>query len=160
MPTSKYAKTSIPEASVLYDKAGIPKPPETYGIKSEETTRLMAIAVSGIMYDEVKPSAIITHDNNDYFVQKGDKLDDYKIVEIAKNYVLIALGNNIYKANIGEEFKISSKFYGSAQYIPEKQGGGRQYYSISDNPEQQKNDPYDANKPRYVSEDDITINAR
>jgi len=160
MPISKYATTSIPETSIAYDNSGIPKPPEAYGEKEEETLQLMSIIVSGIMYDEVKPSAIITYDNNDYFVQKGDKLDNYKIVDITKNCVMIALGNNVYRANIGEEFKVSSKFDGSAQYIPQGQGGGRQYYSVSDQKSQPRNKQVDRNKPRYVSEDEITINAR
>ena len=155
MPISKYATTSIPETAIQYDKSGIPKPPEAYGIK-EETEQLMSIAVSGIMYDKNKPSAIVTYDNNDYFVQKGDKLDNYKIVDISKTYVMIALGNNVYKANIGEEFKVSSKFDGSAQYIPQTQGGGKQYYSISDRNSRER----DQHGPRYVSEDDIKINAR
>ena len=160
MPTSKYATTSIPETSIAYDNSGIPKPPEAYGEKEEETLQLMSIIVSGIMYDDVKPSAIITYDNNDYFVQKGDKLDNYKIVDITKTCVMIALGNNVYRANIGEEFKVSSKFDGRAQYIPQGQGGGRQYYSISEEKQTTKNRRVDLNKPRYVSEDDITINAR
>jgi len=158
MPISKYATTTIPEATIDYDDSGIPKPPESYGEKTDETIQLMSIAVSGIMYDEVKPSAIITHDNNDYFVQKGDRLDNYKIIDISKNYVKIALGNNIYKANIGEEFKINSNFDGNAQFIPEKQGGGRQYYSVGDQNRQQTSGRQQG--LRYVSEDDIKINTR
>ena len=156
MPIAKYATTEIPDAQILYDKSGIPKPPEEYGIKEKETVQLMTIAVSGIMYDDIKPSAIITYDNNDYFVQKGDKLDNYKIIEIAKNYVTIALGNNTYRANIGEEFKISSNFEGSARFMSQNEGGGRQYYSI------QKEDKDSAKEKdlRYVSEDDIKIKAK
>lgn len=156
MPISKYARTSIPDANLLYDKSGIPKPPEAYGIKEEETVQLMTIGVSGIMYDETKPSAIITYNDNDYFVQKGDKLDNYRIVDITRNCVMIALGKNVYRANIGEEFQISSRFDGSAQYLPQKQGGGRQYYSVSD----QSKRVDESQKLRYVSEDDITINAK
>ena len=118
---------------------------------------MMTIAVSGIMYDEVKPSAIITYNDNDYFVQRGDKLDNYRIIDIARNHVTIALGNNTYKANVGEEFKISSKFDGSAQFIPSQQGGGKQYYSIST---KEKQTSTKSDGSRYVSEDDITINAK
>lgn len=157
MPIAKYAKTDIPDAQILYDKSGIPKPPEEYGIQEQETVQLMTIAVSGIMYDSVKPSAIITYDNNDYFVQKGDRLDNYRIVEIAKNYVTIAYGNNTYRANIGEEFKISSRFEGSAQFMSKNQGGGRQYYSIHTDEKAQSSDE---KKLRYVSEDEITIKAK
>lgn len=156
LPISKYMTTSIPDTNVDFDRAGIPKPPETYGIKENETSKLMSIAVSGIMYDDTKPSAIITLDNNDYFVQKGDKLDDYKILEIARTYVTLAYNNNVYKANIGEEFKVNNNFYGSAQFMSQKQGGGRQYYSI----EKQNSEVGAKQSLRYVSEDDITINAK
>ena len=157
LPISKYAKTTIPDTSILYDKVGIPKPPKEYGVQEEETVQMMTIAVSGIMYDEVKPSAIITYNDNDYFVQRGDKLDNYRIIDIARNHVTIALGNNTYKANVGEEFKISSKFDGSAQFIPSQQGGGKQYYSIST---KEKQTSTKSDGSRYVSEDDITINAK
>ena len=156
LPSSKYMTTSIPDTNVDFDRAGISNPPETYGAKETEASKLMSIAVSGIMYDESKPSAIITLDNNDYFVQKGDKLDDYKILEIAKTYVTLAHNNNVYKANIGEEFKVSNNFYGSAQFLPQTQGGGRQYYSI----ERQNRSVGVKQSLRYVSEDDITINAK
>lgn len=156
MPIAKYAKTTIPDTSVLYDKVGVPKPPETYGIQQEETMQMMTIAVSGIMYDEVKPSAIITYNDNDYFVQKGDRLDNYKIIDIARNHVTIALGSNTYRANVGEEFKITSKFNGSAQFIPSQQGGGKQYYSVIKEESQSKK----SSDTRYVSEEDITINTK
>lgn len=159
MPLQKYMAVEIPETVVDYDKAGIPRPPETYGIQDEKTTKMLTIAVSGVMYDDVKPSAIITFDNNDYFVQKGDRLDDYRVVDIAKNSVTIALGKNLYRANVGEEFKITSNFYGSAQFIPSKQGGGRQYYSVSDQKEE-SNQRGRVPESRYVSEDDVIINAR
>ena len=131
LPIQKYTNADVNETVVRYDKVGIPAPPTKMGVKNPETVKMLTIAVSGIMYDSVKPSAIITLDGNDYFVQKGDKLDDYKVIDIGRNFVTIAHGTNLYKANIGEEFKISSKFYGSAQYIPQQYGGGRQYYSVS-----------------------------
>jgi hypothetical protein len=156
LPISKYMTTSIPDTNVDYDRAGIPKPPESYGEKDIETTRLMSIAVSGIMYDETKPSAIFTYDNNDYFVQKGDRLDEYRILDITKTYVTLAYKKNVYKANIGEEFKVSTQFYGSADFIPSNQGGGRQYYSIGEQAKQIGVQP----TLRYVSESDITINTK
>ena len=159
MPIDKYIKTEVPEASIMFDESGIPTPPDTYGEKSEEITKLMSIAVSGIMYDNIKPSAIITYDGNDYFVQKGDKLDDYRVIEIGKTYVTISLGNNVYRANIGEEFKINTKMYGIADYIPQKQGGGKHYYTVS-NEEVYSSSRGNNNDLRYTSEEDITINAR
>ncbi len=158
MPIAKYVKVSIPQTSIDYDHSGVPKPPEAYGTKDEVATKLMTIAVSGIMYDDAKPSAIITYDDNDYFVQEGDKLDEYKVLDIARNYVTIALGKNVYKANIGEEFKISSKFYGSAQYLSPKQGGGRQYYSVKENADSEAS--FRTDGLRYVSEDEVEVRAK
>lgn len=156
VPISKYLTTDIPDTNVDFDRAGIPKPPESYSEKDLGTSKLMSIAVSGIMYDETKPSAIITYDNNDYFVQKGDRLDDYRVLDITKTYVTLAYNKNVYKANIGEEFKVSSQFYGSADFLPSNQGGGRQYHSIG----VQQREMGAQQTLRYVSESDITINAR
>lgn len=155
MPISKYVSVNIPQTNLDYDHSGIPKPPEGYGEQKEPITKLMSITVSGIMYDEIKPSAIITFDDNDYFVQKGDKLDDYRIVDIARNYVTVGLGKNIYRANIGEEFKISTKYDGSAKQIPQTQGGGRQYYSMG-----KREQGAEQSNLRYVSEEEVIINAR
>ena len=133
-----------------YDSITIPKPPKAYGEISEMTTKLMSIAVSGIMYDTQKPSAIINYDNDDYFVQIGDKLNNFRVVDIGPNYVKIAFGKNIYKANVGEEFKIN-EFYGNVPY----QGGGRQYYSSEDEFTNRKE-----NAKKYTSENDVQIYAR
>lgn len=165
LPLQKYVKADIPETFVQYDKVGIPTPPKQIAVQDEETTKMLSIAVSGIMYDEQKPSAIISLENNDYFVQKGDKLDDYNVVDIGKNYVTISHGKNYYKANVGEEFKITSNFYGSAQYIPQKQGGGRHYYTVSEQRASEMNNARgkrlnDMNGRRYVSEDEVLIKSR
>ncbi len=165
VPIQKYVKVAAPTTRYNYDAAGIPKPPLEYGEKDVTTTKLMTISVSGIMYDEIKPSAIITLDNNDYFVQKGDKLDDYKVVDITRSDVKIALGKNIYKANLGEEFKINS-FYGNAEYISEKLGGGRQYHAVTESKGESSSSSRSSRRvktrnqvkpPKYTSEQDVRI---
>ena len=157
MPLQKYVSMEIDETVLDFDKVGIPKPPEKYGKQPEQVVKLMTIAVSGIMYDEQKPSAIVTLDNNDYFVQEGDKLDEYKILDIERNHVIISFGKNTYKANIGEEFKVSS-VTGSAKYMTQAEGGGRQYYSVKD--EKDSEGGGSSKERRYVSENDVIINAR
>ena len=157
MPIQKYIAVDVPDTIIDYDKAGIPKPPEEYGTIDEPLQGLMNISVSGIMYDPQKPSAIINLDNNDYFVQVGDRLDDYKILSISRNSVLISLNKNTYRANIGEQFKISTEFQGSAKYLTGENQGARQYYTISD-------DKSSSNKTkeqlRYTSESDVIIKTR
>ncbi len=91
--------------------------------------KLMSIGVSGIMYDENAPSAILKFDNNDYFVQKGDRIDTYIVSRITKDYVQITNGANTYKAYVGEAFNIGE--------IPQSRqmkytGGTRQYVSADD----------------------------
>lgn len=113
--------------NIDYDSISIPKPPKHYGENSEITSKLMSIVVSGIMYEDQKPSAIITYQGNDYFVQKGDQLDKFRVVDIGKTFVKIQLGKNIYKASIGEEFKVT-EIYGSSVDMSGK-NGRRQYFS-------------------------------
>ena len=110
--------------NIDYDSFSIPKPPKKYGELNEQTKKLMSVGVSGIMYDKVKPSAIIKFQDNDYFVQIGDKLDKFRVVGITPTQVNIALGKNIYSAKVGEEIKVDL-FYGNVMY----KDGGKQYYS-------------------------------
>lgn len=126
LPSSKYLSVEVPETYIDFENPSIPKPPETFGSENSPAVKMLSISVSGIMYDNVKPSAIITYEGNDYFVQRGDKLNEYRVIDIGKNYVLISLGRNTYKANVGEEFKITDNFYGSAKYLPT----GRQYQIV------------------------------
>lgn len=146
LPVQKYIQVDIPTAELDFDGLGIPKPPKEYATENILAQKMMTIAVSGIMYDENKPSAIITYDDNDYFVQRGDRLDEYHVVEIGRNYVAIASGKNVYRANVGEEFKITSDIGGSAKYI--NSNGGRQYYSVN------------YQKAGYVSENDVEIKVK
>ena len=134
-----------------YGSAKVPKPPKYYGELNEVTTKLMSIIVSGIMYDETKPSAIINLDSNDYFVQKGDRLDNFKVVDIGRDYVKIALGKNVYKAKIGEEFKIN-EFYGNSPYYTDRASKGRQYWSSEDEFKERF-----TNQAKYMSDSDVPI---
>lgn len=126
-PIGKYLTITVPKTTLNYDGSGVPKPPEEYGIENENTRKMVTITVSGVMYDSKEPSAIITYDKDDYFVQKGDKLDEFDILDIGKGFVIIGLGKNTYKANIGENFQVDIDIDGSAKFLPE--GQGRQYYS-------------------------------
>ena len=110
--------------------------------------------VSGIMYDNQKPSAIITLDGSDYFVQIGDKLDNYRVIDIGRSYVKIAYGKNIYKANVGEEFKIGSEFYGNAQI---QRTGAKQYHTVTNGEEEKAPS---VSTQRYTSESDVTVRRR
>ena len=130
------------------DSVQIPKIPKAYGELNQIAEKLMTISVTGIMYDKLKPSAIINYENNDYFVQIGDKLDSFKVIDIGPNNVKIALGKNVYKAEVGERFKIQSEFFGNNPYLE----GARQYYSSED-----EFDKRAENAKKYTSNDDVKI---
>ena len=112
--------------------AGIPPhsllPPDKYG-NEPDAQDLLRIAVSGILFDNVKPSAIITINGIDYFVQKGDMVGDYIVLDINRQFVVVKKGTNIYKAGVGERFAQNPQISGAAVY---GSGGARQYKSNSD----------------------------
>jgi len=97
---------------------------------AEDANRLMNITVSGILFDNVKPSAIINVNGSEYFVQIGDKVDNCQVVAINSQYVAIRDGSNIYKAQVGEAFtNNASKVSGMAK---RQASGHREYTSSSD----------------------------
>ena len=76
-------------------------PPETIEAGSD-AARVMDTIVSGILFDKFSPSAILNIEGNDYLVKKGDVVNNYKVLDIAKESVTVKLGQNTYKAGIGE----------------------------------------------------------
>ena len=109
--------------------AGLPAqvlmPPDKYG-NDQDAQDLLEVAVSGILFDSVKPSAIVTINSMDYFVQKGDTVDDYLIVDINRQFVVIKKGTNIYRAGVGERFSQNTQISGAATY---NKNGTRHYVS-------------------------------
>lgn len=100
---------------------------------ADEAKQLMNITVSGILFDNVKPSAIINVNGSEYFVQIGDKVDDFQVVAINSQYVAIKNGTNTYKAQVGETFTNLSNVTGMAKrQASGKFAGSRQYTSTSD----------------------------
>lgn len=112
--------------------SGIPAqvllPPDSYG-EEPDAQELMRVSVSGILFDNVKPSAIVTINDLDYFVQKGDLVDDYVVLDINRQAVVIKKGTNVYKAGVGERFNQSVQIDGRAVY---RSNGARQYISATD----------------------------
>lgn len=99
-------------------------PPE--GIKEHsDAARVMETVVSGILYDKYSPSAILSIDGNDYLVKKGDTVNRYKVLAIAKDSVTVKLGNNTYTAGIGELLTDGSVNYNDVSNLSKKFGGER-----------------------------------
>lgn len=78
-----------------------PAPP-TQIIQNDSAIKLMETTISGIMYDALSPSAIISVEGQDHVVRKGDRINGYRIVNITKDRVIVQNGTNVYRATVGE----------------------------------------------------------
>ncbi len=94
--------------------------------------KIVDIVVSGILYDQYKPSAIITIGGIDHFVQRGDSIDDYVVSYIGPTSVTIRTGKNTYTASIGQQFNVNSRIGGETTYVRGKNGTTRQYFTPSE----------------------------
>lgn len=78
--------------------------PPVASVPDENLTRLLQTQVSGILYDEESPSAIVNLNGIDTFVKIGDTMSGYKIQMITKDKVQINYKNNSYVASVGALF--------------------------------------------------------
>lgn len=78
--------------------------PPTTSVHDENLTRLLQTQISGILYDDESPSAIVNLNGVDQFVKIGDTVAGYKIESITKDKVQITYKNNTYVAAVGELF--------------------------------------------------------
>ena len=97
-------------------------PPEVASSDSD-AAKVMDTVVSGILYDKFSPSAILNIDGNDYLVKKGDTVNHYKVLSIDRYSVTVKLGNNTYKAGIGELISEGGVNYNEVSNLNRKFGG-------------------------------------
>ncbi len=111
-------------ANVVKDvpKYDLVEPPEIIS-EGSEAARVMDTVVSGILYDKYSPSAILNIEGNDYLVKKGDVINNYKILNIMQDSVTVMLGQNTYKAGIGEILTEGSINYNDVSNLNKKFGG-------------------------------------
>ena len=100
------------------------EPPEFVN-ENSDAAKVMDTVVSGILYDKYSPSAILNIEGNDYLVKKGDVVNNYKVLNIAQDSVTVKLGNNTYKAGIGQILTEGSVNYNNVSNLSKKFGGER-----------------------------------
>ncbi len=100
------------------------EPPEAVN-ENSDAARVMDTIVSGILYDKYSPSAILNIEGNDYLVKKGDVVNNYKVMNIAQDSVTVKLGNNVYKAGIGEILTEGEVTHNDVSNLSKKFGGER-----------------------------------
>lgn len=84
---------------------------------------LLKTSVSGIMYDNYSPSAIIKINDTDYFVKSGDVVQGFSIIGIKPKTVIIKRGTNIYDANVGQILATLNPNESGTANIDKKFGG-------------------------------------
>lgn len=78
--------------------------PPVASVPDENLTRLLQTQISGILYDDESPSAIVNLNGLDQFVKAGDTISGYRIDDITRDKVQISYKNNSYVAAVGELF--------------------------------------------------------
>lgn len=91
----------LPTLNSSMDGYDLMAPPDQLPYGSE-ASQVVRTKVSGILYDQIKPSAILNIDGSDYVVRIGDYINGYKVLSITKELVTVQLGKNVYKAHVGE----------------------------------------------------------
>lgn len=106
-------------------------PPTTVPEADAKIDSLMSIKITGIMYDNVRPSAIIVLDGNEQLIHKGDYVMDYQVLDITKDKVLVKYKTNTFEISAGQTVKhegvninpvssLSKQFGGVYSSNPEK----------------------------------------
>ena len=104
------------ERNLKYDSMNfgdLPAPPIS-GEMDEDLNQLITAKVTGIVYDDKSPSALVNVLDNDYLVRPGDKIESFEIAAITKDYVSIKTGSNIYRAKVGDI--VDGEMYGTGVY--------------------------------------------
>lgn len=88
-----------------------------------DASKVMKTVVSGILYDRYSPSAILNIEGNDYLVKRGDIINNYEVLSISKNQVVVQLGKNIYSAGVGELLSPTDLNYNVVANLNKRFGG-------------------------------------
>ena len=110
-PFVPYRERNLTYSSLNF--GDLPLPPMS-GEMDETLSNLITAKVTGILYDETSPSAIINVLDDDYLVKPGDKVESFEIANISKDYVAIKTGTNVYRAKVGDI--VDGELFGTGVY--------------------------------------------
>lgn len=97
-----FLPTNVAQASTETSRFELIAPPASIPEVDPLVDELMAVKISGIMFDSSRPSAIVKIGGVDQLVHKGDLVRGYKINDITKQSVVIQYKSNIYQATVGQ----------------------------------------------------------
>lgn len=92
-------------ASANKPKFDIVAPPLEIPEADPMIDKLMDFKITGIMFDNIRPSAILTVDGDEQLVHKGDNVMGYHILNITKNKVVVKYKTNVYEVSAGQSLK-------------------------------------------------------
>lgn len=131
IPESGRANPFLPptdvSSGVSYGSFDLITPPEGYDTDAE-AVKVVETKVSGIMYDNYNPSAILNIEGSDYLVRSGDTINNYRVLAISPSAVTVQLGANIYKAGVGELLTGGEINYNNVPNINNRFGGRSRTY--------------------------------
>ena len=119
--TSAQKVLELQKAKLKYD---LIEPPNS-AQADEDAQKILTTTVSGIMYDQTSPSAILNIDGSDFLVRSGDVVNGYKILAINPSVVTVQLGSNIYKAGVGQLLVTDGINYNTVPNLNKKFGGAK-----------------------------------
>lgn len=103
-----FKPTDVPagasSSSIINDTGFEIVEPPVSSVPDENLTKLLQTQISGILYDDESPSAIVNLNGVDQFVKIGDNVGGYLIEGISRNQVQISYKSNTYVASVGELF--------------------------------------------------------
>lgn len=117
------ALSSAPKLSYGNVPFEVIEPPSLLNTYDEKAEQLMETTISGIMYDNKNPSAIININGTDQLVRKGDKLLGFTILDITKDKVVIKEKTNIYRASVGQSIATEGLNFNDIANLKKKFGG-------------------------------------
>ncbi len=111
----------LQKAKLKYD---LIEPPNS-AQANEDAQKVLTTTVSGIMYDQTSPSAILNIEGSDFLVRSGDVVNGYKVLAISPSVVTVQLGSNIYKAGVGQLLVTDGINYNTVPNLSKKFGGAK-----------------------------------
>lgn len=99
--------------------------------EGEAVEKILTAEVSGIMYDNYSPSAILKIGDTEYLVRSGDEITGEdkeftgKVIAISKKAVTVQSGVNTYKAGVGQLLKKQTFDQGNVVNLQDRFGSSK-----------------------------------
>lgn len=150
----------IPQ-KVVKEEYTVPKPPivvpdaNVAYIPQDLLNSLNKFSVNGIMYDAKNPAAILNYKKTSYFIKLGDKVDNFRVKDIQKNYVVLSYNDRYsYKVPLTENMETKTDYSSEPGFVSIN-NNKHTYREVYKSKDKETN-----NDGEYFSSDEVEINER